>query len=49
MLIAIRNITDATLDDARMSAAFRDVPRDRLLLFRDAAELPSAVRLTAAR
>jgi phosphatidate phosphatase APP1 len=48
-LIAVRNITDATLDDARMTAAFRGVPRERLLLFRDAAELPSAVRLTAAK
>jgi phosphatidate phosphatase APP1 len=48
-MIAIRNITDSTLDDARMSGAFREVPRDRLLLFRDAAELPSAVRLTAAK
>jgi len=48
-LIAVRNITDATLDDTRMTGAFRGVPRDRLLLFRDAAELPSAVRLTAAK
>jgi len=49
LLVAIRNITDAALDDARMTAAFRGVPRDRLLLFRDAAELPTAVRLTAAK
>jgi hypothetical protein len=49
VLVAIRNITDAALDDARMTAAFRGVPPERLQLFRDAAELPSAVRLTAAK
>lgn len=41
-LIAIRNITDAKLDDPRMTAAFRGVDRKRMLLFRDAKELGAA-------
>ncbi|MGC3967042.1 MAG: App1 family protein [Pirellulales bacterium] len=40
-LIAIRNITDEKLDNARFSATFRDVPANRCLLFREAAELPN--------
>lgn len=37
--IALRNVTDATLDGARLTTALRDVPVERVLLFREAAEL----------
>lgn len=37
--IAIRNITDATLVDERMKAAFHEVDAKRVVLFRDASEL----------
>ena len=41
-LIAIRNITNETLGNIRLAAAFRDVPADRCLLFREPTELPAA-------
>jgi hypothetical protein len=40
-LIAVRNITGETLDNPRLQAAFKDVPRANLVLFREAGELPS--------
>lgn len=46
-LIAVRNITNETLDNPRMSAALRDVPAERCLLFREPAELPDAKQITA--
>ena len=44
-LIAVRNITNETLDNPRMSAAFRDVPAERCLLFREPTELPDAKQI----
>lgn len=41
-LIAIRNITNETLGNIRLAAAFRDVPAQRCLLFREPTELPAA-------
>jgi phosphatidate phosphatase APP1 len=39
-LIALRNITDETASNPRLTAALKDVPGVRVILFRDAGELP---------
>ena len=44
-LIVIRNITEETLGNVRLAAAFRDVPAERCLLFREPAELPGAKQI----
>ena len=43
--IVIRNITEEALGNVRLAAAFRDVPADRYLLFREPTELPAAKQM----
>lgn len=40
-LIAVRNVTDESLDNPRMQAAFAGLSSTQILLFREAGELPS--------
>ncbi len=44
-LIAVRNITQETLGNVRLAAAFREVPAERCLLFREPSELPVAKQM----
>lgn len=44
-LVALRNVTDEALAGLRFQAALRGVPENRIVLFRDAAELPKPADL----